>query len=393
MSPPVSYFPLVIVGGGLAGALAALAISHGRPDLPILLLEAGDKFGGNHTWSFFDSDTSADSRYWVDALQPWRSPIHRVSFPSYERTIRQGYNSVESARLDTLVRERLAPDCWRCNCKVVNIEAGRVILAGGEVIRAAAVIDARGPERAMSGLELGWQKFVGIEYSGSQAKADSATIMDGKVEQIDGYRFIYTLPLAADRVLVEDTYYSDGPELDVDLLASRVRAAAAAQGIGGQELRREHGVLPIVIDGHPDVFWPKTDPIARLGIRGGFFHPTTGYSFALALRLALELARQRDLSAPAIATWSRQQFCAHWRDSSYYRLLNRMMFRAASPAERRRIFERFYRLPEPLIARFYSGDLTLFDKARLVAGRPPVPFIAAVRAACQPFRLPAWTGS
>jgi lycopene beta-cyclase len=187
------------------------------------------------------------------------------------------------------------------------------------------------------------------------------------------------LPLAADRVLVEDTYYSNGPALDVAVVAERVRAAAAARGIGGVELRQEHGVLPLTIGGDPEAFWPKTDPVARLGIRGGFFHATTGYSFPQALRLALELAGQRELSAPAIAAWSRRQFIAHWQRSGYYRLLNRMMFRAASPAERYRIFERFYRLPEPLIARFYSGNLTTLDKARLLAGRPPVPLTAALR--------------
>ena len=48
--------PLVIVGGGLAGSLAALFMAERRPEIPVLLLEGGESFGGNHTWSFFDSD-------------------------------------------------------------------------------------------------------------------------------------------------------------------------------------------------------------------------------------------------------------------------------------------------------------------------------------------------
>ncbi len=386
MPSPLIPPPLIIVGGGLAGALAALAVTRARPDVPVLLLEAGSSFGGNHTWSFFDSDIPAGNRYWVEALQPWRSPCHRVSFPRYDRLIDEGYNTIESCRLDALVRDRLAPQQWRCHCPVIRIEAERVILAGGGQIRAAAVIDARGPGERMAGLDLGWQKFVGIEFAGPGVRADCATIMDANVPQIDGYRFIYTLPLAGDRVLVEDTYYSDGPELDVERVTSRVRAAAAAQGIAGAELRREQGVLPITIGGDPQAFWPQADPVARLGIRGGFFHATTGYSFPLALRLAMALGEQRDLSAPAIAAWSRRQFLAHWDDSAYYRLLNRMMFRAADPARRYRIFERFYRLPEPLIARFYSGDLNGLDKTRLLAGRPPVPLGAALRALWLPDR-------
>jgi lycopene beta-cyclase len=50
-----------------------------------------------------------------------------------------------------------------------------------------------------------------------------------------------------------------------------------------------------------------------------------------------------------------------------------MLFRAAKPSERWRVLERFYRLPEALIARFYADRLTLADRARILAGRPPVP--------------------
>ena len=44
--------------------------------------------------------------------------------------------------------------------------------------------------------------------------------MDATVPQRDGFRFVYTLPFAPDRVLIEDTYYSDG--LDLDPAALRV---------------------------------------------------------------------------------------------------------------------------------------------------------------------------
>lgn len=371
--------PVIIVGGGLAGSLAALALSRQQPDRPLLLLEAGSTFGGNHTWSFFDSDIPRGGEEWVRALQPKTWLRHQVAFPGHVRLIEQGYNAIASSRLDALVRDRLPRHQWRCHCEVMRIEPKRVILAGGEELAACAVIDARGPDGPMPGLELGWQKFVGIEFAASVPHPDCATIMDARVPQIDGYRFVYTLPLALDRVLVEDTYYSDKPVLDVEQVSARVRAAALAQGIDGPELRQEAGVLPICIGGDPDVFWPAHDPVARLGIKGGFFHFTTGYSFALALRIALELAQFEELSAPALAAWSRRRFLAHWQQSAYYRLLNSMMFHAAAPHQRYRIFERFYRLSEPLIARFYSGDLTMLDKARILTGRPPVPIGAALR--------------
>ena len=205
--------------------------------------------------------------------------------------------------------------------------------------------------------------------------------MDATVPQIDGYRFVYVLPFTAERVLVEDTYYSDDPALDVAVVADRVRELARERGLIGPELRQETGVLPILIGGDPAQFWPDNDPIARLGLRGGFFHATTGYSFNLALRLAVSLAERNEaFDGKALAAWTRGQFVRHWQDMRFFRVLNRMLFGAAEADQRYRIFEHFYRLAPDLIARFYAGTPKGTDRMRILSGRPPVPIGAAIKA-------------
>jgi lycopene beta-cyclase len=57
-----------------------------------------------------------------------------------------------------------------------------------------------------------------------------------------------------------------------------------------------------------------------------------------------------------------------------------MLFDAAEPEERYRVFERFYRLREPLIERFYAGNSSTADKLRILSGKPPVSVPAAIRA-------------
>ncbi len=376
--------PVVIAGGGLAGALAALRLAERHPDVPVLLLEGGDRFGGDHTWSFFDSDVPADARDLVAALHPVRWPRHRVRFTSRERELPVAYNSVQSGALDDLVKARLPQDAYRLNARIAQLTAQGVTLNSGEQIAARVVIDARGPQGAMPGLELGWQKFVGIEFQAAASEPDCATIMDATMPQIDGYRFVYVLPMGPDRVLVEDTYYSDGPKLAVDTIANRVRALAAERRLAGTELRQETGVLPILIGGDPERFWPAGEKVARLGLAGGFFHATTGYSFGLALQLAEELsALPGAFDAETLARWSRERFLRHWRETWFFRLLNRMLFRAAAPEERHRIFAHFYRLPPERIARFYAGHLNWSDRARILSGKPPVPVLAAMRALMQ----------
>ena len=105
-------------------------------------------------------------------------------------------------------------------------------------------------------------------------------------------------------------------------------------------------------------------PVGRVGVRGGFFHPTTGYSLPDAVRTAMLLPRRaRRLSA-------RQRALGARLERGFYRLLDRMLFRAAEPPQRYRVLEHFYRLDPALIARFYAGRSTLADKARILAGKP-----------------------
>ena len=371
--------PLIIVGGGLAGSLAALAIAEARPDVPLLLVEAGDRFGGNHTWSYFDGDVSGEAKALVEAMKPISWPSHSVRFPGRNRALGFGYNSIDSSNLDKLVRERLAPTQYRLGTGVTELSEDGITLADGSEIAASGVIDARGPDGPMPGIELAWQKFVGVEYDAPGHGLDAPIIMDATVDQSDGYRFVYSLPFAKDRLLVEDTYYTNGPALDGDDITKRIADYFEAQGWSGTPVRQESGVLPILLGGDPDTFWPKDEPIARLGLKGGFFHPVTGYSLPQAAANAIALAKQPDLSGPAIAAWTRARFVEQWRGGGFYRLLNRMLFLAARPEERVRIFAHFYRLKDGLVSRFYAGKLTPADKIRILIGKPPIPIFRALK--------------
>ena len=52
---------------------------------------------------------------------------------------------------------------------------------------------------------------------------------------------------------------------------------------------------------------------------------------------------------------------------------------AGTPDARVQVLQRFYRLPEPLVQRFYAAKLTTTDKARIIAGKPPVPILDALK--------------
>ena len=357
---------VLIAGGGLSGCLIALALSEKRPDLDVRIIEGGESLGGNHVWSFFDSDVAAEHHWLVEPLicHSWQG--YDIAFPAHARTLDAVYNSIESERLDAVVRAKLPAD---------RIMIGKQFDPSENTVKARQTIDARGPGD-LATLELGWQKFVGLSVRVPGGHGLTRPIVkDATVEQIDGYRFVYCLPFDAETVFIEDTYYSNTPDLDVPAIRERIIAYAAAKGWhtngGGRE---ETGVLPVVIGGDFDAYWNSTGTdTAKAGLRAGLFHATTGYSLPDAVRLAMAIADDLALDTRVYAK-------ALWRTRGFYRMLDTMLFHAAEPALRYRVLERFYRLSPGLIGRFYAGQSTLFDKMRVLSGKPPVSVFRAVKA-------------
>lgn len=364
---------ILIAGGGLAGCLAALALAERRPDLSVIIVEAGEALGGNHVWSFFDSDVAPQDRWIVDLVRTARWPDHEVRFPNRSRRLGLGYNSMRSEDLDRVLRERLPAQCLRLGVRIAELRSGEAILETGEILSAKAVIDARGAG-PVAGVELAWQKFVGsLRRFDRPHGVERPLIMDACVDQSFGYRFVYCLPFSPTELLVEDTYYADDSALDRPRLRRHIAEYCRGRGMTpSEELREETGVLPIVLSGDVAGFWPASR-LPRLGLAGGFFHPTTGYSLPDAVANAALLAGQTDQSEPALYDLLRRRSEDLWRSRGFYRALNRMLFRAAPPHRRFRVLEHFYRLPEPVIARFYAGRSTNLDKLRVLTGRPPVP--------------------
>ncbi len=378
---PQAPYDLVLAGGGLANGLLAWRLRSLRPELRVLLLEGGDHIGGNHTWSFHDSDLTPSQLAWIAPLISTRWPRYDVAFPDLARTLEGGYASIASSDFASVIEPALG-SALLTHTRIASVTPASVRLADGQTVHARAVIDGRGM-RPTTRLSLGYQTFLGQELRLAAPHGLTApVIMDAAVEQQGGYRFVYLLPFGPDRVLVEDTHYVDSAAWDPERLRANIAAYAQARGWQVAELlREEQGSLPIVLAGDFDAFWDDLYGQPSSGLRAGLFHPTTGYSLPHAVRLAERIAALDDLSAPALFAAIRHEARLAWQDQRFFRLLNRMLFLAGRPDERWRVMQRFYRLPAPLIARFYAGRLRLGDKARLLSGKPPVPVAQALAAA------------
>lgn len=359
-----------LVGGGLQNGLIALGLLHHRPDARIALIERGPRPGGRHTWCYHAADIDPAAAPWIDPLPRHRWPGYSVCFPDRERALDEPYAMIASADFADAVEVAFAaaPAArLMTRTRAVSVDAGGVGLEDGRRITARIVIDARGPDRHLTPAECGFQKFVGHEVRlGAPHGLDRPVLMDARLPQIDGLRFMYLLPLGPDRLLIEDTRFADGPRLDRAALAARIAEYAADRGwtIAAVE-REEHGVLPLPWRAPPR---PPEDGVLRAGYQGGFYHPATGYSLPAAARLSALVASAPIDRLPAAFAALRREVSRRQR---FGLLLNRALFAHCAPEDRWQLLSRFYRRPAGVIRRFYALRMTPWDRFVAVAGSVP----------------------
>ncbi|MCC6624109.1 MAG: lycopene beta-cyclase CrtY [Deltaproteobacteria bacterium] len=376
-------YDYVLVGGGLQSGLIALAVLHHRPDARLLLIERERALGGNHTWSFHEGTVPEAAWPWFRPLVEHRWPRYRVRFPDLERVVEHPYATCSSAHFERILTTTLARHAGaelRLGAEVAAVAPDHVVLADGARLDARLVVDARGPRSTGEGVTrgTGYQKFVGLEVVvDADLDLSSCELMDATVPQRDGFRFVYLLPFDRRRALVEDTRFASGPELDVDELCTEVHAWLGARGLSVVEIvRRESGVLPMP--------WRSAGPIPRQpplvgGYRGGWFHPATGYSVPVALRLACFVAERAPDEVFAGDAFDRLA-TAHEAQARFGHLLNDLLFNAAEPAARWKVFRHFYELEDDLVLRFYGATLAPADKRRMFLRKPP-PGVSFLKAA------------
>ncbi|WP_312046595.1 lycopene cyclase family protein, partial [Erwinia sp.] len=134
----MTNWDVILVGGGLANGLIAWRLRQRQPGLKVLMLEAGERAGGNHTWSFHEDDLTPAQHEWLAPLVAHRWQGYEVRFPRFTRTLPGGYLSVTAesfARaLETALGENLLT-----SCAVNDITPHGVTLADGLTLHAEAV--------------------------------------------------------------------------------------------------------------------------------------------------------------------------------------------------------------------------------------------------------------
>ncbi|MDT9599685.1 lycopene beta-cyclase CrtY [Sphingosinicella rhizophila] len=358
---------VLIAGGGIAASLAALAMARLRPEVPLLLVGEDNAFGGNASWTFFHDELTKDE---LRLVEPWISHSwhgYYVAFPGTSRKLKAECSVIRPSDLDKLVRDALGPDRFRLKARIVATREDSLILHGGEKITAEGAIDARAATN-LNLLDLGWRNAMTREFVfASPHRVDRPVLMDSTLSEGASCRFTSCVPLGEKALLVEDVHYSRAPEEeDREMVSARIDSYVERRGWkGGKRKQGPVGASPIAIGGDFPAFWRAGGArVAKIGVRGGFFHPATGSPLADAIRTAMLLVKQSDFGGEHLHDLFEAQAVNAWNRREFHRNFNAALLEDRS-GERCGALERLYQLDANLIARFQSERLGIFDRRRI----------------------------
>ena len=360
----------LIVGGGLAGGLIALALANVGRGRQVTLIEREPHLGGNHTWSFHLTDLGDDEWELVAPLVARRWEQQEVRFPGTSGCSTMGYATVTGARFAEVVTARLVAAGVRVllNRRVSGARSSVVRFEDGSLARGRA-----GDRRARAGLDRAGGRGLS-EVPGPRARRCSRTAPGpGRCSWMRRSRKrtasgLSTCSRSPPAVCWSRTPYSDSPSLDRVESERRILAYVADHGATVTRVqRRETGVLPLPLDGGAALAAPRRRHRGRVSRR---VLPPGDRIFASAGRTcgagSGERAHRRRNLGGGSCPGSPARAAAPVRAAA-----QPAVFDAMAPASRWTALDRFYRLPEATIARFYASRSTWADRARILVGRPP----------------------
>jgi lycopene beta-cyclase len=396
-------YDFILSGGGLAGlSLAYHLINSPLRDRSILIVDKDAKQQNDRTWCFWVEQPTLFDEI---AYRVW----HRLRFVGDDFTREYDlapyrYQMIRGIDFYDFTREKLS------QCHNVTFVCGNIDRVEDGTDRATITVDGRSfsgswlfdstlppslrgsvpadlllvrvPPSDNRAIQNGHYHHLNQHFRGWEIETDQPvfnpavpTLFDFRTRQAGHMRFVYTLPFAENRALIEYTLFSthllQPEEYDAGLKAYIEEVAGIKQYAINHV---EAGVIPMT--DHP---FPRRlgQRVMSIGTKGGRVKPSTGYAFLRIQRDSAAIVQSliqhhQPFEVPA----RRGRFGLH--DSV---LLNIMTHH---PDDLKPIFTLMFRNnPIQRIFRFLDETATLSEEARFIASLPPRRFLQAL------FRLKA----
>ncbi|MFP4125906.1 MAG: lycopene cyclase family protein [Alphaproteobacteria bacterium] len=370
---PFSRFDtdVAVLGGGCAGLSLAARLAGASPGVTVIEPRTG--YADDRTWSFWRTDRDpfvgcvrAHWDRWAVSAAGERV-VRGSARLRYETLGAMAFYDQAIATIDAAPNTELRLGT-RVTAEPRPLGDGFAIATDAGECRARTVVDTRPP----GGAPGFGQYFTGAEIEVDGAAFDPTTVelMDFAAARPDRIDFLYVLPFAADRALVEATSFAPTPPPRGTLEATLAQAIARfAQGRAVREVRREQGFIPMrpqaaqrtAATGHPG--W------VRAGLVGGAARPSTGYAFQriqqASDRLAAQLRAGQRPTPPAL----------DGRITRFMDALFLSVIRRRSALGPQLFLQLFRHAPPDRLERFLAGSTASTDRLAVITALPPKPFL------------------
>jgi lycopene beta-cyclase len=285
---PAACFDLAILGAGSAGLslAAALAETAGGTRLKVVLVEARAGPPPDRSFAFWVTPQERQNLPWP-LLGQW--PGWRFSDRTGREVVHESGGARHYVAISALAHRRHClrqieqrPDFELVEGVAIThlVSHDHAVEVRGENFRiwARHVVDSRHHADRDAPQARLYQQFVGHVLQLHEPLADPrrADLMTDMSADEHGFRFVYSLPLHPNRVLVEETRFTPcilswqrlEPDCRYAIGARRFQSAAL--------LQTERGIIPMGLG----AVTPPLDRRIRLaGTRGGAVRAATGYAF------------------------------------------------------------------------------------------------------------------
>ncbi|MEH6658686.1 lycopene cyclase family protein [Leeuwenhoekiella marinoflava] len=368
-------YDYIILGAGLSGLMLAKALVSDPyfKDKSILILDKSEKNTNDRTWCFWSENTQD----W-DAIisKKWESILFKGENVKVEIPLKNySYNRIEGIDFYESVFKILSAS-KQVTFKTENFksfkegETGVEVYTDQNTYHATKVFSSiLPPERLKNQTKFPVlnQHFIGWEVRTQKSvfNPEVATFMDFSIPQNGNTRFMYVLPTAVNKALVEYTLFSE------DLLPDAEYEAAIEdymEALGASEYEvtaTEKGCIPMTaypFEQH------NTKNLMYIGTAGGWTRGSTGYTFTYTLKRTAELIdflkRETDLRKFKINDRYR------WYDKLFLDVLYRKNEQGAA------LFTHMFKKNDIVkIFRFLDGTSSLKEDFQIIWSLPKKEFI------------------
>lgn len=296
MQTTSTHFDYIILGAGLSGLMLAQALVRDTHfvDRKILLLDKSEKNTNDRTWCFWSENTAKwdtiISKKWNSVVFKGKEFESEISLESYS------YNKIEGIDFyESVFKILKASD--QVTFKTENFKSFKETDVVVEVITdqttyyANKVFSSILPSERLknqSEFPVLNQHFIGWEIRTQESvfNPEVATFMNFSIPQNGNTRFMYVLPAAANKALVEYTLFSEKllPKAEYEAAIEDYMEALGASEY--EVTATEQGCIPMTsypFEQH------NSKNLMYIGTAGGWTRGSTGYTFTYTVKRVAEL--------------------------------------------------------------------------------------------------------